>query len=149
MPEINYKGLTVIYNSVAAGAPIAAGNTNIVTVPFTLATTKQGSIMIMTDGGAIIDYGIQVTNLPSVFMAGKDQVKIWNNQTTRDDAYNSGHWTRQASGSIQAQGGVTQNVMAMLNFTSHAFGRVQLAWNTGNTGGATGNVFVTVSLSGG
>lgn len=125
-------GLPVILNTKWQNQqPLSSTNTQIVSMPFNLATANTASIQVFTDGGCAVNYTFQVTNLPANI--GKYGVSI-NGLTTRDDTFTSKHWdtTPNGTGTIAAGGAAVQTLLLPTSVFRH--GRLLFAWGSGGSG---------------
>lgn len=141
MAEVTGGNLAIIYDTTATGyAPIATGNNNLISMNIDLRVCKQLSVQIFSSGGAIVNWTLQVTNLPpSLMNYGR---KLFG-AALRDDTYTSAHWSNVNTGKLLATGQLL-SVIVPFTTSAHRDGRVLFNWDAANGGGATSNIFAHV-----
>jgi len=145
MGDNSGEGLAVLYNSQAAPmAPIASGNSNVVSYLATLNYAKVTAFQINTDGGASVDYKIQMTLHPYTY--GQYGLNFFGS-ATRDDSANSAAWTTVKTGTIAS--GAAANDLVVVASSCFRDGRIVFTWSAGNTPGTTAKVFAILRTSGG
>ena len=148
MPQSVSIGLGTILDS-AGGvqAPLTSANTSVVSTAFRLHLAVSTSVQILTDGGAVVNWAFQVSNLPAAFGRAYNQ-KILGTIVTRDDSAASNMWSTVASGTLPKSVGVVQGTISTLGISAHLDGRVVLTWDASNTGGSTAQYFADCRVSG-
>ena len=123
--------------------PITSSNNMLISAIFTLADLTKASIQIISDGGAVINYMFQVTNLPKNII---EQGHYLLGQPRRDDSYSSTHWS-----TITSNGQLTTtspSAIVTLAESCHADGRLLLSYDSSNSSGASAQIFAVVKALG-
>lgn len=148
MPQSIGIGLGCLLDSTDANhQPLSSSNTTVVSVPESLRFAVSSSMQIVTDGGAVVNWAVQVTNFSGNFGRAVNN-KILGNVFARDDSYASNMWSTVASGVLAKNVGTLQGALMTLGVCAHHDARVILQYDPGNTGGATANYFVCARTSG-
>lgn len=129
----NTPGLGLLYSSYwSTQSPISAANTSVVSDAFGLGYSEGGSIQIKSDGGAAINYTLQVTDIPE--RLSKEQFGSKN--LVRDDSLTSTDWEIPTNGSGTITAGPAAGVLLVLNQSKFLYARLILTYASGGSANA-------------
>lgn len=147
MPQSTSIGTGVVLDSSAPGyAPLSTTNTSVIGYTFRIHDAASCSAQILTDGLSIVNWALQLTNIPAMFGRAVNQ-KILGTVGQRDDSASSNMWSTAASGTI-AKGTGVQGVMTTLANIVHLDARLVLTYDPSNTGGTTSAYFASMRNTG-
>lgn len=127
-------------------SPLSSSNTVLISNAFRLSRATSMSTQILTDGVSIVDYQVQVTNLPFSFGRAANS-RILGNVSVRDDSAASNMWATVASGTLP-KGAIPQSIIITIAAVVHEDARVVLTYDAANSGGTTAACYVNARNTG-
>ena len=130
------------YGLVFSDTALSAANDSGITDAFPL-TSNNTSGQICSDGGGLINYQFQVTDLPYNLVQSGQTIF---GATVRDDSYSSPMWVTLDQGQVAAGGNVSQ--MIIYPGPAFRFARLLLSYDSSNAANTSASVQVFTYVGG-
>lgn len=121
------------------GSPLSSTNTQALCVPLDLRGLRTSCFQVHSDGGALLRWVYQLSNIPATISASTAGILGVN---TRNDAATSPHWATADSGVllVNAAGATVHRTQP---YATARNGRLVITWDPTNAASAVANVAVT------
>lgn len=133
MPQSMSIGTGVVLDSSAPNyAPLSSTNTAVIGYVFRTHNATAFSAQILTDGLSVVNWQLQVTNIPATFGRAVN-ANILGSVGKRDDSAASNMWSNVTTGTI-SKGTGPQGAVAVCANSCHVDARLVLTYDPSNSG---------------